>query len=118
MLFYLSINNLLYLIKRHRLEVVVVHTNIVLGRIKILKPFGINSRVVLSGVDVAKELPYIFITTFKTQEGIVAEIYLLFVHCDKHLQGNMFKPLDKTLSDILQVVVAQNQIYLSVQTVK
>ena len=70
-LFHLSINNLLYLIKRHRLEVVVVHTYVILGRIKVLKPLGINSCVVLSGVDMAKELPYVIVATFETKEWIV-----------------------------------------------
>jgi hypothetical protein len=30
----------------------------------------------------------------------------------------MFKPLNKSLSDIFQVMVAENQVYLPVQTVK
>ena len=72
LLLHLSINNCLDLLKRHRFEIVVVHTYVVLGRIQILKPFGIDSRVVLSSVDVAEKLPYVFVTTYETQERIVA----------------------------------------------
>ena len=49
---------------------------------------------------------------------IVVQINLLFPHFYEHLHGNIFKSTDEPLTDILQVVVAEYQTDLTVQTIQ
>lgn len=54
---YLFFDYLPNLLIRHRREIVVIYSDIILSGIEVLKAIGIYSGVVLAGVDVTKELP-------------------------------------------------------------
>jgi hypothetical protein len=54
-----------HLLIRDRCEIIVVHSHVILGGIKILESSGVYSRVALSGVDMAEKLPYVLVTAFE-----------------------------------------------------
>ena len=66
----------------------------------------------------AEELPDLPVTSFKAEEGIVAQIYPLLADSNMHLHRHVLKVADKALPQVLQVVIAEYQIYLAVQPVK
>lgn len=66
-----------------------------------------------------EQLPYIgLVSTLETEERIVAEVDFLFPYLYSHLHGDVFKATDKSLTDILQVVVTENQVYTAIKPVK
>jgi len=65
-----------------------------------------------------KELPDVFVTALEAEEGKVAEIDALFAHFDVHLHGNVLEPVDETLTEILEVVIAKNEIDLPIQAIE
>ena len=67
-------------------------------------------------MDVTEQLPDILVTAFKTKERIVTEVYSLLADFDVHLHSHMLKAADESLSNVLQIVVAHDQIYLAIQT--
>lgn len=70
-------------------------------------------------MDVTEQLPDIhFVSTLEAEERIVTEIDFLFFYLYSYLHGYMFKASDKSLTDILQVVVTENQAYLAIESVK
>ena len=69
-------------------------------------------------MNMAKQLPDVFICSPITEKRIVVQINLLFPHFYEHLHGNMFKSTDEPLTDILQVVIAEYQIDLTVQPIQ
>ena len=66
----------------------------------------------------AEELPDLPVTSFKAEEGIVAQIDPLLTHRNMHLHRHMLKAADEALAQVLQVVIAKYQINLAVQPVK
>ena len=69
-------------------------------------------------MNVTKQLPDILICSPITEERIVVQINLLLAHFYEHLHGNIFKSTDEPLPDILQVVVAEYQIDLTVKPIQ
>ena len=102
------------MLKRYRGEVVVIHPDIVLRWVQVLQPLSIQTRIILSGVDMAEELPDLPVTSFKAEEGIVAQIDPLLTDSDMHLHRHMLKAADEALAQVLQVVIAEYQINFSI----
>ena len=69
-------------------------------------------------MDVTEQLPDILVAAFKTKERIVTEVYSLLADFDVHLHSHMLKAADESLSNVLQIVVTHDQIYLAIQTVE
>ena len=66
-----------------------------------------------------EQLPDIrLVSTLEAEKRIVAEVDFLFPYLYSHLHGYMLKAPDKSLTYILQVVVAKNQIYSTIESVK
>lgn len=107
------------LVIRHRSEIVIVHTYIILRRIEILQSACIYTCIVLPCVYMSKELPYIsFVRTAETEERIMIQVDTVLVYHDVALHHNLLKMVYESLAEVLQVVVAYNQVYLSIQSVK
>ena len=103
----LLLDNLIYLLKRYRGEVIVIHSDIVLRRVQVLQPLGIQPRIILSGVDMTEELPNLPVTTLKAEEWVVTQIDPLLADSDMHLHRYMLKSADEALAQVLQVVIAE-----------
>ena len=69
-------------------------------------------------MNMAKQLPYIFVASFETQKWIVIEVYLLLPYLDAHLHCHVLEAADESLLHVFQVVVADDQIDLAVEPVK
>lgn len=70
-------------------------------------------------MDVTEQLPDIsFVSTLEAEKRIVAEVDFLFSNLYSHLHGYMLKAPDKSLSYILQVVVAENQVYTAIKPIE
>lgn len=117
-MFNLLVNDSLYCPKRYWGKVVIVHSYVVLCRIEVLESSGIDARIALSGMNVAKQLPNVLITAFEAEERIVVQIDALLAHLDMHLHSYMLESAHEALTDVLKVVVTHDEIYLAVQTVK
>jgi hypothetical protein len=66
----------------------------------------------------SEQLPYVRISAVKTEERVVVEINLLLFHLDAHPHGYMLESCHQSWTHISQVVVPQNKIDASVQTVE
>ena len=66
----------------------------------------------------SEELPHIFVASLKTQKRKVTQIYFLLADHYVHLHRHMFKASDESLSDILQIVIAEYQIDFTIQAIK
>ena len=111
-------NSRSHLLIRNRPEIIVVHSHVILRGIQILESSGIYPRIALPGVYMAKQLPHILVAAFEAQEGIVAKVDFPLAYLYAHLHGYMLEPSEKSLSDVLQVVVAKDEIDFAVQAVK
>lgn len=70
-------------------------------------------------MDVTEQLPDIrLVATLEAEKWIVAEVDFLFSYLYSHLHGDVFKVPDKSLTDILQVVVAENQVYTAIKPIE
>ena len=95
------------MLKRNRGETVVIYSDIVLRRVQVLQPLGIQPRIILSGVDMPEELPNLPVTTLKAEEWIVTQIYPLLADSNMHLHRHMLKAADEALAQVFQVVIAE-----------
>ena len=109
---------LTHLLIRNGLETIVVHSHVILRGIQILESSGIYPRIALPGVYMAKQLPHILVAAFEAEEGIVAKIDFPLAYLYAHLHGHVLEPSEESLADVLQVVVAEDEIYPAVQPVK
>ena len=117
-LFHLLYNYLPHLFIRNRSETIVVHSHVILRGIQILESSCIYPRIALPGMDMAKQLPHVLVAAFEAEEGIVAKVDFPLANLYAHLHGHVFEPSEESLSDVLQVVVAEDEIYPAVQPVK
>jgi hypothetical protein len=63
------------------------------------------------GMDVSEELPHVFMTTsFKTQIGKVVQVDFLSADLYSHRHCDVFKPVYESLSDILKVMITENEV--------
>lgn len=66
-----------------------------------------------------EQLPDIrLVSTLEAEKRIVAELDFLFPYLYPHLHGDMLKASDKSLTYILQVVIAENKIYPAIESVE
>lgn len=66
-----------------------------------------------------EQLPYIgLVSPLEAEKWIVAEVDFLFSYLYSHLHGYMLKAPDKSLTDILQVVVTENQVYTTIKPIE
>lgn len=67
----------------------------------------------------AEQLPYIvMIATIKAQIRKVIQVDFLIAYLYAHRHCNVFKPIYEALTNILEVVIAENEIDSTVETVK
>ena len=100
-----------YLIERQRRKVIVVYPDIKLCREEILKASGVNPGVRWAGMDVAEQLPHVvMIASFKAQIREVVQVDFLLSDLNAHRHCNVLKPVYESLSDILEVMIAKNEI--------
>ena len=69
-------------------------------------------------MNVAKQLPDVLICSPITEKRIVVQIDFLLPNLYEHLHCNMLKSTNEPLTDILQVVVAEYQIDLTVKPIQ
>ena len=70
-------------------------------------------------MDMTKQLPHVvMIASFKAQIGKVVQIDFLFADLNAHRHCNVLEPVYESLPDILEVVIAENEIDPAVETVK
>ena len=68
---------------------------------------------------VAEQLPHVvMITSLKTQIGKVVQVDFLFADLYAHRHCDVFKPVYESLSDILEVMITENEIDSAIQTVE
>lgn len=68
---------------------------------------------------VAKQLPHVvMIAAIKAQIGKVVQIDFLFANLNAHRHCNVLEPVYESLPDILEVVIAKNEVDFAIQTVK
>ena len=66
-----------------------------------------------------EQLPDIrLVSTLEAEKRIVAEVDFLFPYLYSHLHGDVFKAPDKSLTDILQVVGTENQVYTAIKPIE
>ena len=100
-----------YLIERQGREVIVVYTDIKLCREEVLKASGVNPGVRWTGMDVAEKLPHIvMIAAIKAQIRKVIQVDFLFANLNAHRHCNMLEPVYESLSDILKVMITENEV--------
>lgn len=69
-------------------------------------------------MDVTKQLPYVvMITSLKTQIGKVVQVDFLSADLYAHRHCDVFKPIYESLSDILEVMITENEIDSAIQTI-
>ena len=107
-----------HLLIRNGLELIIVHSYVILRWIQILESSGIYPRIALPGVDMAEQLPHILVAAFEAEEGIVAKVDFPLAYLYAHLHGHVLEPSEESLADVLQVVVAEDEIDFAVQAVK
>ena len=61
-----------------------------------------------------EELPNLSVAAFIAEEGIVTQIDPLLADSNMHLHCHVLKAADEALAQVLQVVIAEYQIYLSI----
>ncbi len=109
--FNLPLNLGTYLIERQGRKVIVVYPDIKLCREEILKASGVNPGVRWAGMDVAEQLPHVvMIASFKAQIREVVQVDFLLSDLNAHRHCNVLKPVYESLSDILEVMIAKNEI--------
>ena len=70
-------------------------------------------------MDVTEELPHVvMITSLKTQIGKVIQVDFLFANLNAHRHCNVLEPIYESLSDILEVMITENEVDSAVQTVE
>ena len=70
-------------------------------------------------MDMTKQLPHVvMIASFKAQIGKVVQINFLFADLNAHRHCNVLEPIYESLSDILEVMITENEVDSAVQTVE
>lgn len=70
-------------------------------------------------MDMTKQLPHVvMIASFKVQIGKVVQIDFLFADLNAHRHCNVLEPIYESLSDILEVMITENEVDSAVQTVE
>ena len=100
----------------YRVIVIIVYTHIILSRKELFESGTVKTCTLLIGMYVPKELPCVSIGSAIAQERIVVQVYPLFTNGYEHLHSDTLEPAHKTLTHIVHVVVAYNQINPSIQT--
>ena len=67
----------------------------------------------------SKELPnIIFVGTAEAEEGIVIQVYAVLIYHDMTLHNHLLEAIEESLSEILQIMIANYQVDFAIQSVK